>query len=479
MAEPAAETRRIVGKVQRAPYPTAEDALAHVDRLKRERKPDRALEAAIHGVQQFPVDVELLRQTGSLAEQLVGDEPDRATLYARIAVRSFRRAARIVPEDPEIAAGYARMLDRRGNRAGAREALEPHLGRTPPHPEIAMAFATLAPSRGETDRALDLLDAAIAVRETIRLRHAQARLLDRAGRYEESFAAARRGNELVAISQRASRFRPGLLTTTVDAVIAATPAETMRQLPRIDRRSELPVFIVGMGRSGTTLVEQIIAGHPQAHGGGERRAVQRAITAVSKLSRRQYPDGITEWAVADLERVHDQFIVQLRDLAPDALRVSDKLPQNFLRLADIQRLLPGARIIHTQRNPLDVCISAYYQDQKIPAMEPWDLYRAGLCYREYERLMAHFRAVLDLPILDVRYEDLVARPEEEARRIIAFLGLPWDPACLAVEQNRRIVDTSNYEAVRRPIHGEAVDRWRRYERHLEPLRRGLAGLSPE
>ena len=205
----------------------------------------------------------------------------------------------------------------------------------------------------------------------------------------------------------------------------------------------------------------------------------RATTAIAKLSGQKYPSGIALWPVAVLERVHDDFIAQLRNLAPDAVRIADKLPQNFMRLAAIQRFLPGARIIHTQRNPLDVCLSAYFQEQKIPAMEPWDLYRSGRIYRDYDRLMAHFRQVVDLPILDVRYEELVADPEAQARRIIDFVDLPWDDACLAIERNRRIVDTSNYESVRRPIHGEAVDRWRRYDRHLEPLRRGLAGLPPE
>ncbi|WP_374450014.1 sulfotransferase [Stella sp.] len=479
MAEPAARGGRVVGKVERAPFANWHEAVERIGRHLTDRQPLRALETSARAIRQFPHNPELLRRHAQVAEQLVADEPDHAAGYADIALRCYRRATRTDPGNPDAAAGYARMLDRSGDRAAAMAALGPHVGREPPHPEIAMVFATLAPSQGLTERAIGMLDRVLAERETIRLRHAQARLLDRAGRYEDAFAAARRGNELVAISQKANGFRPGVLTATVDAIIAATPAAAMAAAAPIDRRSELPVFIVGMGRSGTTLVEQIIAGHPQAHGAGERRAVLRATTAIARLAGRKYPSGIPHWPAEALERVHDEFVAQLQRLAPGALRIADKLPQNFMRLAVLQRLLPGARIIHTRRNPLDVCLSAYFQEQKIPAMEPWDLYRSGLCYRDYERLMTHFRAVLELPMLDVQYEELVARPEAEARRIIDFLGLPWDQSCLAVERNRRIVDTSNYESVRRPIHGEAVDRWRRYERHLEPLRRGLAGLPPE
>lgn len=474
----ANQPRRVQGKIARAPFANWHEAVDRVRDLLTQRQPLRAIEVSARAVRQFPHNPELLRRHAQVAEQLVSDEPDNAAGYADIALRCYRRAAKMDPGNPDAAAGHARMLDRRGDRDAARAALEPHVGLQPPHPEIAMAFATLAPGRGETERAAAMLDATLAHRESIRLRHAQARLLDRAGRHDESFLAAIRGNELVAIAQQANGFQPGALAATVDAIIAATPPDAMAAAPRIDRHSDLPVFIVGMGRSGTTLVEQIIAGHPDAHGGGERRAVLRAATVLAKLTGLKYPSGIAAWPVDVLERVHDDFVAQLQQLAPGAMRVSDKLPQNFMRLAVIQRLLPGARIIHTQRNPLDVCISAFYQEQKIPAMEPWDLYRSGLAYRDYERLMAHFRQVLDLPMLDVRYEELVADPEAQARRIIDFVGLPWDDACLAIERNRRIVDTSNYEAVRRPIHGEAVDRWKRYERHLEPLRRGLAGLPP-
>ncbi len=454
-----------------------QDADDRIRALMTPRQMHDAARLSAVAVRQFPHSSLTWQRHGQISERLLSDEPDHSAGYAEIALRCFRTAAERDPANADAAAGIARLLDRQGDADGARAALEPHLGLDPPNAEVAMAFARLAARSHETDRALAMIARAIGHRETVRLHHAHARLLDRAGRHAESFAAARRGNQLVAEAQLARGFEPGTLAKAVDGLIRATPRSVMMAAPAASHRSEVPVFIVGMGRSGSTLVEQIVSGHPQAHGGGERRAITRAIAAIGRLTGVGEAEGVGQWPVAALDRVNGEFLRELQALAPGAARITDKLPQNFLRLAVIQRLLPGARIIHTQRSPLDVCLSAYYQEQKIPVMEPWDLYRAGLAFRQYERLMAHWRQVLDLPILDVQYENLVTRPEIEARRILAFLELPWDPACLAVERNRRIVDTSNYQSVRQPIHGEAVGRWRQYEKELAPLMRALAGGS--
>ncbi|BBK33071.1 sulfotransferase family protein [Stella humosa] len=452
-------------------------AIERSNQLLAERKPKLALQVTQRALRDFPHNTELLRRHAKTAERLVSNDPDHATRYADIALEHYSQAARAEPANASTAAGLARLLDRRGDRDRARAVLLPHLDGSPPDRDVAMAFAALAPRFGEIERAIALIERAIGQRETSQLRHVQARLLDRAGRYDQSFAAAERANELVGRHYDETGFREGALATTVDAISAATPRTAMLAAGTARRRSDLPVFIVGMGRSGTTLVEQIISGHPQAAGAGERRALLNAVTSIAEATGTGFPSGLCRWPVDALDRVHDRYVAELQALAPGAIRISDKLPQNFLRLGVIQRLLPGARIIHTQRNPLDVCLSAYYQDQKIPAMEPWDLYRAGLCYRDYERMMAHWRSVLDVQVLDVQYENLVARPEVEARRIIAFLELPWDERCLAVEKNTRVVDTSNYEAVRRPIHSDAVGRWRHYEQQLTPLMRALGGRA--
>jgi hypothetical protein len=261
----------------------------------------------------------------------------------------------------------------------------------------------------------------------------------------------------------------------VKTTIQATPRRAMIAARRASNRSTLPVFIVGMGRSGTTLVEQIIASHPSAHGAGERRALTRTVGELTKETGIGGPEGIARWPVEALDRAAERYLAELAALAPGAERITDKLPQNFLRLGVIQRLLPAARIIHCRRDPRDVLLSAYFQSEKIPAMEPWNLPEAALIYRLQEQMMAHWFEVLDLEILPVQYESLVQQPEIETRRIVAFLGLPWDERCLAIDENRRIVDTSNYAAVRRRIHVDAVGRWRHYERHLGPMIEALQG----
>ncbi|MCC7272536.1 MAG: sulfotransferase [Alphaproteobacteria bacterium] len=450
----------------------------HIDPMLKRRDLRRALAAAIQAVRHLPRSVLLHHQLGLLAERLVSDDPDRSAYYSKVALVAFERAYRMRPTEPEIAAGLARTLDRRGDVAAARRVLEPHLAVPLPDHEIVHAFVRIAGRTDEGERAVALARAALAAEEgkdDIRLLHALARLLDRLGRYEESFAFAARGNAVFAEQRRPV---PGLLTKTVDQMIAATPRSAMAAAPVARDRSELPVFIVGMGRSGTTLVEQIISGHSRAHGSGERRALTQASVALGKATGMGYPTGVTKWPLEMVEAAGATYLRKLAALAPGATRIADKLPQNFLRLPIIQRMLPGARVIHCQRNPIDLCLSAFYQEDKIPVMETYDLFRAGLAYREYERLMAHWMKVLDLPILDVRYESLVAQPEVEARRIIAFLELPWEESCLDVEGNRRVVDTSNYAAVRGPIHGGAVDRWKRYRTQLQPLIDALSGARP-
>jgi tetratricopeptide (TPR) repeat protein len=238
--------------------------------------------------------------------------------------------------------------------------------------------------------------------------------------------------------------------------------------------SQVPIFILGMPRSGSTLIEQIFASHSQVSAAGEARALGAAIEALRDELRDT--QGARPMARGDWRRLGADYLRRLGPLAKDAPRVTDKMPDNFRFIGAIHLALPNAAIIHLQRDPLDVCLSCFstlFQDN---LSYSYDLADLGRYYRAYENLMAHWRAVLPQGvILDVRYEDLVDDLEGQARRMIAHCGLEWEPRCLDFHKTDRIIKTASMSQVRQPIYKSSIGRWRRYEAHLGPLVAALRG----
>jgi tetratricopeptide (TPR) repeat protein len=235
--------------------------------------------------------------------------------------------------------------------------------------------------------------------------------------------------------------------------------------------SDLPIFIVGMPRSGTTLTEQILSSHPQVFGAGELGDMNRILHHLVRLAGKdsEYPDALKNLDAEVLDAVGNRFLDNLRAYDPDVRHVTDKMPHNFMHLGLIAYLLPKARIVHCRRNPLDNCISIFFQNFKGEHAYKWDLGDLGDYYRLYERLMQHWEQVLPNPMFEVRYEEMVANQEELSRRLIEFCGLEWDDACLEFYKSERSVKTASHWQVRQPIYQSSAERWRRYEDHIGPL----------
>jgi hypothetical protein len=296
------------------------------------------------------------------------------------------------------------------------------------------------------------------------------RLYDRAGDYNRAFVHFQAGNNL-----KPSDFDRGEFTRFIDDLINTFDVDFMRNAPCAHHGSRRPVFIVGMPRSGTSLVEQILASHPEVCGGGELEDIRHiAFGAGAWLgSSHTYPRVVRELAAADCDTLAAGYLKKLAVLSPQARCVTDKMPQNFLALGLIALLFPEARVIHCLRDPLDTCLSCYFHDFTGYHPYAYRLEGLGFYYRQYQRLMRHWRAVLPIPMLDVVYEDLVADPEAGIRQLLAFCELDWDERCLRFYESERIVHTSSYQQVRRPIYKSSLGRWRHYAAHLEPLRRAL------
>jgi tetratricopeptide (TPR) repeat protein len=241
--------------------------------------------------------------------------------------------------------------------------------------------------------------------------------------------------------------------------------------------SPMPIFVIGMPRSGTTLTEQIIASHPLVHGAGELQTLNDVILTVRGPDGNTlpYPEFVPAVDARALQQIGTQYVALVRQLAAkhgaaSARHVTDKMPSNYYFAGLIHLALPNAKIIHTIRDPVDTCISCYSKLFSAEQNHTYDLAELGRYYRRYEKLMAHWRGVLPpARILDVRYEDVVADLEGHARRIIAHCGLPWDDRCLAFHETDRPVRTASATQVRQPIYKSAVGRWRVYQDELGPL----------
>jgi hypothetical protein len=230
--------------------------------------------------------------------------------------------------------------------------------------------------------------------------------------------------------------------------------------------SDLPVFVVGMPRSGTTLVHQIAASHPRVQGIGE----SRQMLDLAKDLR--HGGAETEGFLSDSQLIHRaaaEHIQRLVTAHPGALRVIDKLPNNVYRLGLIAVLFPSARIVYCRRDARDTCLSCYFQLFHDLNSFSFDLAHCGYEFRFVERLMDHWRRVLPLKMLEVRYEELVADPEGQSRRLIDFLDLPWDLACLEFQRAPAAILTSSDWQVRQPIYHRSIGRWKHYQKHLGSL----------
>ncbi|HEX7640963.1 MAG TPA: tetratricopeptide repeat protein [Burkholderiaceae bacterium] len=334
-------------------------------------------------------------------------------------------------------------------------------------PGMAAAWAGLAGLRKMSsadapwaDEAHKLLARRLPARQEVYLQYAVGKYHDDVGEYDKAFDHYRRANLL----------DQGLMPpydrqaeeAAVDRLIAAHDARFVATHHVGASPSERPVFVLGLPRSGTSLAEQIIAAHPQATGAGELPFWSQAAVALEPLGT-----GRLDEALVSLPQ---QYLDLIEKRTPGALRTVDKMPANFQCLGLIHAAFPEARIIHMRRHPIDTCLSIYFQHFNDAHRYANDLDNLAHYYRQYSRIMAHWRAVIPRDrLLEVRYEDLVADQERWSRAMIDFIGLPWDPACLEFHRVERSVGTASKWQVRQKIHGSSVERWRRYERFVGPL----------
>lgn len=246
---------------------------------------------------------------------------------------------------------------------------------------------------------------------------------------------------------------------------------------KVGADNEAPVFILGMIRSGTSLVEQVLAGHPELAAGGELPFLPQALTRYTDTLSTG-GDRIAALSDENLRAVGQHYLDKIGARHPGARRITDKLPGNFMLLGLIRALFPKARIIHCRRDALDTCVSCYLTHFDSGHHYAYDQQELGEYYVQYRRLLDHYERIIDPEfMLNIDYEALVDDIEGTARRMLEFCGLAWDPACLELGRTGRMVQTASMYQVRQPVHSRSVGRWRHYATHIEPLRKALGGLA--
>jgi tetratricopeptide (TPR) repeat protein len=387
------------------------------------------------------------------------------------AIEHFQRALAIDRQMPSVWNSLGQALLYQGRVDESADCFR-HVLEISPNSAIAHKYL-LEATRKKTDAQITPLTALLDQQnvsddDRILAEFALANALDECERYDEAFSHAAVANALVK-AQRArhgERFDPEAFHARIDKLIEAFTAEFFDRRRDWGDPSERPVFVVGMPRSGTTLVQQIAASHPQVYGAGE-------LNSIANLSNRFPESDPVRWGRDSIRRAATEHLTYLSSLSTGASRIIDKLPSNLLRLGLISVLFPRARIILCRRDARDTCLSCYFHSFQAGNVFSYDLADCGHCHRENDRLAAHWLSVLPLKILKMRYEDIVADLEAQSRRLIDFLGLQWDPACLEFHRARNTVMTLSVWQVRQPIYQRSVDRWRHYQRHLGLLLEAL------
>jgi tetratricopeptide (TPR) repeat protein len=316
--------------------------------------------------------------------------------------------------------------------------------------------------RGDDD--LAALEALAGARDlsgdkALYIHFALAKALEDAGDYGEAFEHLRLGN---ALKRAQVDYKEKSVLALFEGISSVFDRGLLDRFEQQGDPSSVPVFVVGMPRSGSTLIEQILSSHPQIHGAGELTILEHMEAG--------YPESVPTLDGDALRQLGQSYIGRLPALGVGKIRIVDKLLGNFLRIGLIRLMLPNARIIHSMRNPIDTCVSCYFKLFNTGLYFTYDLAELGRYYLGYTRLMDHWRSVLPPgAMLDVAYEDVVEDLEGQARRLIDFCGLPWDDRCISFHKSTRPVRTASAVQVRQPLFRSSLERWRRYESQLGPL----------
>lgn len=381
----------------------------------------------------------------------------------------YKRALSIASDDADALHGLANLHLEKGEAEKARRIYATILKDHPANLAVrcSMALSQKAREHDANFAALkEFAQAPLARQDSIFHHYALGKCYDDTGEYEKAFAHFSEGARLKRslLDYHADRAAQRFAEVAHDF-----DHEAMQRLQGTGNPSDLPVFVLGMPRSGTTLVEQIISSHPEVHGMGELGGLLNIVER-GGTEHQSEREKIAGWG--------KDYISAMQMRAPHARRITDKMPTHFFAIGLIHLMLPNAKIIHVRRSPLDTCLSCFTQLFNRAHEYSYDLAELGRYYVGYAGLMEHWRRVLpEGAFLEVGYEDVVSDPKGQARRMVEYCGLEWNEACLDFHRNERPIQTASVMQVRQPAYRSSVGRWRHYEPYLAPLIDALGELA--
>ena len=418
-------------------------------------------------------------------EKIEPDSPQTWTVIASVAIRLMRQeealeayehAARLKPDEVglRISAGHLqKTLGRRADsEASYKAALQVDPGR-------AEAYWSLADLKNYTfsDEEITAMQRLLTsdrreLTNEAQLHFALGRAFEQRQEYPQAFVHYDVGN---ALRRRNAPFDSAMFERRCARIRGFFDAAFFAARRGSGDPSPAPIFIVGLPRSGSTLLEQILASHPQVEGTMELQNIVIIVGQFEDMdpARNGYPDTVVQASLAQLSALGRRYLEETALLRTGREHFTDKLPNNFSHIGLIHAILPNATIIDARRHPMDACFSTFKQHFAEGQTFSYDLTDLGRYYRCYLSLMDHWDAVLPGKVLHVQYEDVVRDPEANIRRLLAHCGLPFEPACLRFHETRRSVRTASAEQVRQPLYTSGVGYWRHFERELEPLRQAL------
>jgi tetratricopeptide (TPR) repeat protein len=387
----------------------------------------------------------------------------------REATGHLKKGLKARPRDAEALFGMGQIAGMEGRFDESEKILKRALEVSPKMPAAWAALAGLRKMTPSDDAWLRTVEeiaagSGIPPMESATLHFAMGKYYDDIGQFERAFKNFRTANEL--LKPIAESYDREARKDFVDRLIGLQSPNTMAAAPGGASASMRPVFVVGMMRSGTSLTEQIIASHPMAKGAGELE-YWNTVVREHGAEMRQGQNLIDERAK---QRLAESYLRTLEKVSPTALRVVDKAPLNSDYLDVIHSIFPNARIIYVRRNPIDTCLSCYFQNFSLAHSFTFDLSDLAHYYQEHCRLMSHWRTVLPQgSILDVPYEELVADQESWTRKILDFIELEWDARCLEFQATERPMKTASFWQARQKIFKTSVQRWRNYEKFVDQV----------
>lgn len=389
------------------------------------------------------------------------------------AENAFRQTIKI---DPNFAGGYFNLgfiLSEIGQLEDARAAFRKVISLVPDAADAHRQLASITKHVEKDDdiRAMEHLFVKPGLTDTQRmdLSFGLAKAFEDIKDYPRSFEHLHRGNTL---KRQGYSYSTDEQRTYFARIQETWSSALLENFAGAGEQDDTPIFILGMPRSGTTLVEQILASHPDVYGAGELPTLSTiASQNFGSVSEPGYGNSISGANIEKFETVGKDYIEALRKLSENSRFITDKMPHNFLHIGLIKLALPNAKIIHCKRAPMDNCLSIFktYFPGNVHEYS-CDLTELGEYYLLYERLMEHWHTVLPGFIYDIRYEDLVGDQENQSRALISHCGLDWDDACLEFYKTKRAVRTASVTQVRTPMYNSSVALWKRYEQELAPLR---------